>query len=255
MLSVMRTLVVSLAFALLYMCGSEPPLPAAEHGGLVVSVGAQPLELVTHADGAVEAYPLGESTARGPTTSVIVHVPGADSTVHPVVLGWDEPSGKFIGQAPVAPVPGPISVDVVIAGAPQHAEAPVFVVLAPVAPVIAAPPPPATVHVEAHAPRVEVHGPRVEVVEPARPGIVVVPPAPPRPVVVVPPPPPGPVVVVPGIPPPVVYAPGPPRPGVVVIEGDRDRHVDEHGGHWDHGRHGGGGPEWHGGGGGHGHGH
>jgi hypothetical protein len=250
-----------LAFAFLWMCGSDdpPPMPPAEHGGVVLAVGTQPLEVVAHTDGAVEAYPLAESTARGPSTTVVVHVPAADGTVHAAPLTWDEPSGKFVGTIGVAPAVGPIVVDAVVAGAPVHAEAPVFVVVAPVAPVVVGTAP-ATVEVAPIGhPRA-----RVDVVAPPPGGPVVVvehPVAPPGPVVVVEPPrPPPAVLLVPPAPPGVVVVgPTPPRPGVVVVEPPRPGvrvEVHEEHGHWDHGRHGGGGPEWHGGGGGgHGHGH
>lgn len=258
----MRITLTVAATLLLWMCESDPPvMPPAEHGGVVVAVGAQPLEVVAHTDGQITAYPLATSTVRGPSASVIVHVPGVDGVVHDAPLVWDEPSATYLGTITVAPQVGPIEIDAVVAGAPVHASAPVFVVLAPVTPVVVgtapvtvgvgAPPRPGA-HVEVVTPRpgvvVEVPPPHpavvVEVPPPPRPGVVVaVPPAPP-PVLLVPPPPPGP----PGV---VIVGPAPPRPGVVIV-GDRDGRVDEGRGHWDHGRHGGRGPEWHGGGGGHG---
>lgn len=260
----MRITLTAIATLLLWMCEAEPPpMPPAEHGGVVVSVGAQPLELVAHADGQIAAYPIGASTARGVETAVIVHVPGTDGVVHDATLAWDEPSAKFVGTIPVAPAVGPIEVDAVVAGAPVHASAPVFVVLAPAAPVVVGTAP-ATVEVV--APRgphhVEIAAPSrpTVVVEPPRPGVVVV--EPPRPglVVVEPPRPPGVVVLAPEPPRPLVVAPprpgvvvvGPRPPGVVVVGGG---HVEEPHGHWDHGRHGGRGPEYHVGGGGGGHGH
>lgn len=251
----MRITLLAVSMAFLWMCGSDdpPPMPPAEHGGIVVAMGSQPLEVVAHADGQIAAYPIGTSTARGPTTSVIVHVPGVDGVVHDAPLVWDEPTAKFVGTIPVAPQIGPFQVDAVIEGAPVHAAAPVFVVLAPAAPTIVVGTAPATVGVVAPQPHA-----RVEVVAPSRPGVTIVEPAPPpRPgVVVVAPRPPEPVVLLPPPGPPgvVIVGPTPPRPGVVIVGGDRDGRVDEGRGHWDHGRHGGGGPEWHGGGGGHGHG-
>lgn len=253
----MRITLMAATMLFLWMCEAEaPPMPPAEHGGVVVSVGSQPLEVVAHADGHLAAYPIGTSTARGPETAVVVHVPGSDGVVHAASLTWDAPSATFVGVIPVAPAVGAIEIDAVIAGAPVHASAPVFVVLAPSAPVVVGTAPGT---IEVTGPRAHGH---VEVVAPARPGIVVVEPAPPpRPEVVVvapqPPRPPGVVFVAPQPPGPpgvVFVGPTPPRPGVVVVE-DRDGRVDEGGGHWDHGRHGGEGPEWHGSGGGHGHGH
>lgn len=241
-------LALTASMLFLWMCDEPPPLPPAEHGGVVLSVGAQPLELVARADGQVTAYPIASSTARGPTTTVLVHVPGVDGSVHDAPLVWDEPSATFVGTIGVAPQVGPISVDVVLAGAPVQASAPVFVVVAPSAPIVVGTAP-ATVEVPApHA--------RVEVVTPAppRPAVIVEAPAPPSPrvLVVAPPPPPGPPAV-------VLVPPGP--PGVVLVGPHvhvEERppaprgHVEVHG-HFDHGRHGGEGPHWHaGGGGGHG---
>ncbi len=249
----MRLTLMAAAMSFLWMCDPEPPpLPPAEHGGVVVTVGTQPLEIVTHTDGQLVAYPIATSTARGPSTTVIVHVPGVDGAVHDAPLTWDEPTATFVGVIPVAPQVGPIEIDAVVAGAPVHASAPVFVVLAPATPVVVGTAP-ATVHVATPAApqaRVEVVAPTrpgVAVLEPPRPGVVLVAPQAPPPVLLVPPPPPGP----PGV---VIVGPAPPRPGVVIV-GDRDERVDEGRGHWDHGRHGGEGPRWHGGGGGHGHGH
>jgi hypothetical protein len=254
----------------LWMC--DPAVPPAEHGGVVVSVGSQPLEVVAHADGHVVAYPIAESTVRGPDATIVVHVPGADGAVHDAPMTWDEPSGMYVGVVSAVPRAGPLEIDAVIAGAPVHVSSPVLVVVQTPAPPAAlvvvgsaprtvvavdAPPPPGHAHVEVVAP----HPPGVVVVEPPRPGVVVVePPRPPGAVVVVEPPrPPGVVLLAPPPPGPpgvVLVGPQPPRPGVVIVGGDRDGRVDEgRGGHWDHGRHGGGGPEWHGGGGGGGHGH
>ena len=225
----------------LWMC--DAPLPPAEHGGVVVTVGSQPLEVVAHADGQLAAYPIATSTARGPETTVVVHVPGADGTVHTTLLVWSEPTASFVGVMPVAPRMGPIEIDAIVAGAPLHATAPVFVVLAPTLPVVVGAVP-GTVDVREHG-----RG-RVEIVQPARPDVIVQAPRPgvfiepPRPLVVIEPPRP------PGV---FIEAP---RPGVVVME-------PEHG-HWDHGRHEGdhddrveegGRGEWHEGGGGHGEGH
>ena len=236
----MRITLAALSMLFLWMCDDPPAMPPAEHGGVVVAMGTQPLEVVTHTDGQLFAYPIGESTARGPTTSVIVHVPGTDGIVHAAPLVWDEPTAKFVGTMPVAPSLGPIEIDAVIEGAPVHASAPVFVVLAPVAPVVVGTLP-TTVEVVAPHARGQVEvvtpgRPSIEVVAPRPPGVVFV--EPPRPQVFVPPSPPG-----------VVFVgPAPRPPGVVFVGPERERE----GGHWDHGGHGGEGPEWHGGGGGEG---
>lgn len=243
----MRSLVLATAL-FLWMCDPEPP--PAEHGGVVFTVGSQPLELVAQTDGQLTAYPIADSTARGPTAVVVVHVPGVDGVVHDAPLVWDEPSATFKGVIPVAPSAGPIEVDAILPGAPPfHTSTPTLIVIAPSAPIIVGAPPQV----------VEVHGPtprgHVEVVAPSRPTVVVEAPRPRVGVIIEPPPP---VVFVPPSPPGVVFM-GPEPRGRVVIEGrDRDVRVDEGGGgHWDHGRHGGEGPEWHGGGGGGhgGHGH
>jgi hypothetical protein len=246
-------ILLSLSMAFLWMCGSdEPVMPPAAHGGVVMAFGAQPLELVTHSDGQITAYPVGGSTLSGPTATVIVHMPGSDGVVHPTPLVWDAPTATFVGTMPVPPRVGPIEADAIVAGAPVHATAPVFVVLAPAAPVVVGAAP-ATIDVRAHGRGhpVVVEAPRPGVVvEAPRPGVIVEAPRPvyvepPRPMVVVEPPrPPGVVLV------------EPPRPGIVVERRrDEDGDFDEGRGHWDHGRHGGEGPEWHGGGGGEGHGH
>ncbi|MFO0682837.1 MAG: hypothetical protein U0234_12325 [Sandaracinus sp.] len=245
---------LALAASMMFLWMCEDPLPPAEHGGVVLSVGAQPLELVAQADGRVTAYPIATSTARGPTTTVLVHVPGVDGVVHDAPLVWDEPSATFVGTIGVAPQVGPISVDVVLAGTPVQASAPVFVVVAPSAPVVVGTAP---VTVEVPAPPAP-HA-RVEVVAPPPPHgptVVVEAPRPPEPrvLVVAPPPPPGPpavVLVPPGPPGVVLVGPRPPEPRVrVEAHGPPPPRVRvEAHGHFDHGRHGGEGPHWHAGGG------
>ncbi len=237
----MRSLVLATAL-FLWMC--DPAPPPAEHGGVVFTVGSQPLELVAHSDGQLTAYPIAGSTARGPTAVVVAHVPGVDGTVHDAPLVWNETTATFVGSIPVAPSPAPIEIDAILPGAPPvHASTPTLIVVAPSAPILVGGAP-QVVQVQTPTPRG-----RVEVVAPSRPTVVVEAPRPRVGVVIEPPPP---VVLVPPGPPGVVFM-GPEPRGRVVIEGrDRDVRVDEGRGHFDHGRHGGAGPQWHGGGGGHG---
>lgn len=225
----MRTTLVAFAMvSLVRTCGigpeEAPPVSAptaaappattfalnATHGGSIIQVEDQWVEVVPKSDGSVEAYVVesnGAPVAAPASTTLTVKVTGDDGGQHDVVLPWNGTSGRFEGRLEGArPVPGPIEVTVVAPGRPpRRARSPIVVV---------APAPPTAV-----------------VVEPARPAVVVQPAAPPA-VVVQPPTPPGVVVVAPEPPRPSVVV-EPPRPGVVVVEGRHDR-----GRHRGHGRRG-----------------
>lgn len=208
----MRGPLVTLALAsLLRVCGSEPeapppvgaapPAPAASalamnamHGGSVILVEDQWVEVVPKADGAIEAYLLGPSAspAVAASTNLAVKVSGDDGREHDVVMAWSPATSRYEGRLVEArPAPGPVEVTVIAPGRPpRRARAPRVVV-------VTAPPPSPTIVVQ----------PR-----PVAPGVVVVAPAPAPGVVVVAPPAPQPHGV-------VVLPPAPPGPAVVVVEG------------------------------------
>jgi len=209
----MRGPIVSLAFAsLLQMCGLEPATPPpvgaappapptatalamnATHGGSVLLVEDQWVEVVPKSDGAIEAYLLGPNAtpATAVTTNLAVKVNGDDGREHDVVMAWSPTTSRYEGRLVEArPAPGPVEVTVITPGRPpRRARAPQVIIVA------AAPPPPSVVVLQ----------PR-----PVSPGVVVT----------AQPPPPGVVVVAPPAPHPhgvVVLAPAPPSP-VVVVEG------------------------------------
>lgn len=228
-MSGMKTIPAALAIALLARaCGGEPdpappsaaapPPPAATalamnamHGGSVLLVEDQYVEVVPKTDGTIEAYVLGPSAPSAVVTApsnMTVKITGDDGAQHDVPLVWSPTSSRFEGRLVEArPAPGPVEVVVIAPGRPpRRARAPQVIVVAapPPAVVVAAPPPPAVV------------------VAPPRPTVVVAQPAPPT-VVVAPPAPPGVVVV-------------PPAPGVVVVERD-DHHHRDRGRHRGHDRH------------------
>ncbi len=259
-------------FLLLRMCGADLSADAlvAHHGGVVVGVGDRAVEVVASSDGAVESWVVdGEGTpivaSPDPITLTLTAEGGART---PVVVVWDPLSSSYKAMAPVPIVPGPVDVQIVVAGEPRGGHADTIVVI----PMMAAAPS-TTVVVETPRPHGRVaferpSSPSVVVEAPSRPGVVVVAPQPPPPPGVVflgPPPPPGVVVVAPRPPSPpgvVFVAPRPPpRPGVVVVapgppgvvvygddrgHHDHGRHLGEyahghedhgHGGHGGHGRH------------------
>lgn len=280
----MKTLLVALALAaLVRACGGEPdpvapvaaapPAPAAAfavnaiHGGSVILVEDQYVEVVPKSDGVIEAYVLTPPPAPGAVvvaqpapSNVSVKIQGDDGAEHDVALTWSPATARFEGRLVEArPAPGPIEVTVIAPGRPpRRARAPQVIV-------VAAPPP--AVVVEHRAPVVVAPAPPVVVVEPPRPAVVVV--EPPRPgVVVVAPQAPGVVVVDdhPGrgrghaygrrrggtvvigapAPPAVIVAPGHPRAvvvgpghGSVVVAPGRGHggHGHGHGGGRGHGRH------------------
>jgi hypothetical protein len=171
----------------------------AMHGGSVLFVEDQWVEVVPKEDGTIEAYVLdtnGAPPAAPAMTNVAVKVQGDDGAQHDVVLPWNPTTSRFEGRLVEArPAPGPVEVTVGVAGRPPRRARSPRVVVVPAAP--------QTVVVRPSAP------PAVVVVPPAPPGVVVVPPAPPRPVIVV----------------------EPQRgPDVVVVEGrhDRGRHRGHH---------------------------
>jgi hypothetical protein len=220
----------------------------ATHGGSVLQVEDQWVEVVPKSDGAIEAYVVesnGAALATPMTTTLTVKVTGDDGEQHDVVLPWNGASGRFEGRLERArPVPGPIEVVVVAPGRPPRRARSPIVVVAPAPPtavvthaapqpVVVQPPQPPGVVVVAPQP------PQPVVVEPPRPGVVIVEErrgrrrghgrgrgrgevivAPdPRPTVVVAPPRPGVVVVAPPRPGAVVVSPG--RPGAVVVSPGR----------------------------------
>jgi hypothetical protein len=267
MLVFMKTLMVALALALLARaCGGEadpvsptaaapPAAPTATlavnavHGGSVILVEDQYIEVVPKSDGAIEAYVLAPAvpTAAPPLTpsNVSVKITGDDAAEHDVALVWSPATARFEGRLVDArPVPGPIEVTLIAPGRPpRRARAPQVIV------VTAAPPPASAapvVVVQPHVAPVVVTppAPTVVVTPTARPGVVVV--APPAPGVIVVDDHPGrghgrrhgAVVVGAPAPPAVIVAPSRPR-GVVVAPGPGPVVITPGRGHG-HRRHGGG---------------
>jgi hypothetical protein len=198
----------------------------AAHGGTVVTVGDQFVEVLASDDGTVDAYVLTPQPPAPDQTRVTVRLPADDGDTHPVMLTWDPAGGRYRGRLrQVHPVPGPVEVVIVVGGAAQRGTAPQIVLFGPSGPIGG--PRMAVRNAGSQGPDViEVEGPpqpQVVMVEPPRPGVVVVerPAPPPGPTVVVTHPmPPRPTVVVNAPSPPrptvVVNAPSPPRPTVVV---------------------------------------
>ncbi len=206
-------------------------LPAPAHGGTVVPVGQQAIEVIPREDGTVQAYVVTPEPPPREQTQITVRVPGDDGRPHPVVLTWDPRSEAYAGRLrQVQPVAGPIEVIMVVGGERYLGRAPHVVLIAPSAPAVVV-----------EAPR----APEIHVVEPERPTVVVEAPA--RPTIVVErPQPPAIVVERPRPPTIVVERPrGPtivverPHPTVVVhAPGPHVRVRHDNGRHRGHGRHG-----------------
>jgi hypothetical protein len=205
-------------------------LPAPAHGGTVVPVGQQAVEVVPRQDGTLQAYVVTPEPPPREQTQITVRVPGDDGRPHPVVLTWDPRTESYAGRLRrVQPVAGPVEVIMVVDGQRHAGRAPRVVLLAPSAP---------SVVVEApRAPQPEVH-----VIEPERPTVVVE--APSRPTIVVERPQPT-IVVERPHPTIVVERPRPtivverPHPTVVVhAPGPHVRVHHDNGRHRGHGRHG-----------------
>ena len=197
-------------------------LPAAAHGGTVVPVGQQAVEVIPREDGTVQAYVVTPEPPPRAQTQITVRIPGSDGRPHPVVLTWDPRTEAYAGRLrQVQPVAGPIEVVMVVGGERYLGRAPHVVLIAPSAPaVIVEAPPQPEVHV------VEPERPTVVVEAPSRPTIVVERPQPPTIVVERPHAPT--IVVERPHPTVVVHAPGP----HVRVRHDNGRHR----GHGRHGR-------------------
>lgn len=167
----MRLAVLLLSAFGLRVCGGDTPPPPppmasatlsaqatleATHGGTVVGVEDQPLEVVVRDDGNVEAYLIGP---QAPQHDIVVEV-NSNEGLRPVSLTWNATTHRHEGHLVGASVaPGPVKVELVFEGRRRIGQAP-LVVLVP-------PQPAMQVHVEAPAPRrprarVDVHvdGPR-----------------------------------------------------------------------------------------------
>lgn len=105
---------------------AEVALPAA-HGGVVVAVENQPVEVLAKADGEVEAFFVADASGgfaiQPADATVIVHVMGANQQPHPVTLTWDATTSSFRGRAgaSVQIVPGPVEVAVTAQGRARRA--------------------------------------------------------------------------------------------------------------------------------------
>jgi hypothetical protein len=216
---------------------AAPALPEPMHGGTVLLVGEQPIEIVADEAGKIDAYYLATPPDAPQEAQVTAYVPDSEGQARPVVLTWDPDGARYTGFLRGAHlVPGPLEIVYVLRGVTSRATAPTFVLVQPAVEAVEAAAGASAAAARAvtartpSAPAVEVNvqppsSPTVVVNTPAPPPppVVVAPPAPPRPHVVVqppaPPPPPR-VVVQPAAPPPpprvVVQPPAPPQPRVVV---------------------------------------
>ena len=100
-------------------------LPAALHGGTVLMAGQQPIEVVTHQAGTINAYHLGTPPASPQDVQITVRVPDADGVTRPVPLTWDPSASRYAGLLPGAqPVPGPLELVYVLGGQTARGLAP-----------------------------------------------------------------------------------------------------------------------------------
>ncbi len=103
---------------------------APTHGGTVVTVQDQPVEVVPQRDGVIRAYMVG-SEPPAADARVMVEVKGNDGQQHPVNLTWDPTVHYYVGRADVHPVPGPVVVAVDVGGRVETGHATRVVVVPP----------------------------------------------------------------------------------------------------------------------------
>jgi len=131
------------------------------HGGVIVQVEEQPIELVIDQEGDVKAYPVGELELdlEAPVVARIE----ARGGPRQLELVWDPEAACFHGQLEVRPRPGPIELGIMIEGRVRRGQLrrlrpirPRVRVVAPRAEVELEAPAPPEVHIEVPSPSVRI---------------------------------------------------------------------------------------------------
>lgn len=110
---------------------AEPTVEAA-HGGTLVSASPYEVEVVTHDDGALEAWVLEPALEAPGQARLTVRLATEDGSRQPVVMTWDPARERFRGQLHRdLPVPGPLEVELEVGGETARGESSFTIILPP----------------------------------------------------------------------------------------------------------------------------